>query len=462
MSVKMRHGYAVGGRYETETAESPDEYLEIALRAERFLAQNAVETDDGIYWQRNGNWRGVDNEIDLSFYSGSAGVLYFYLKLWDATGDDQYLPTVLKGARYLALHWRDFFSQTPVFGSMDLPGSAQGLYFGVGGLGLILANVAAATRDETARKGALEILDYYRQEAQRDDDGVYWSGLTGLAMDGGTILMLLQYQKAFPDIDLDGLIREAGAHYLRQGERTEDGGLEFNGCKTFIPISWPNYEFGTAGAGYLLTLLYEYTGEERYLQAAKDCTIYLRTIQVPQTKGYLIPHDVKVTDGSEPVFFLSSCHGPGGNAKLYYRLYELTGDRNWLHDITDMVDGIESTGAPEQQSIGLWNTLCFCCGHAGFVQFFIGLYEGLGEERYKDLAVRSASVILGEREDREDGTTDWPMAFWRVRPEFLTTDIGYYDGAAGIASALLQMWLFAKGDFHWHRLIDDPFPETAR
>jgi lantibiotic modifying enzyme len=124
-----------------------------------------------------------------------------------------------------------------------------------------------------------------------------------------------------------------------------------------------------------------------------------------------------------------------------------------------MIDGIESVGAPERQSVGFWNTQCFCCGHAGLVQFFVGLYQGLGDKRYLDLARRTAAVILGEKEDNADGTTQWPMAFWRIKPDFLTVDLGYYDGQAGIASALLQLYLCETGHFHWNRLIDDPFPE---
>lgn len=461
MSVKIRHGFSIGNTYDTKQVSSPEEYLQAVWGAEKFLSKNAYETEDGIYWRNNNNWRGVKDETDLSFYSGCAGVLYFYLKLWEATKDEKALDTVKKGAKYLALHWRDFFDQTPVFGSMDLPGSVNGLYFGAAGLGLVLINVYGSTDDETAKAGALEILEYYKKEAKEDADGVYWTGLTGLAMDGGVILMLLQYQKILPDAATEDLIKRAGKHYLKQGDRHPDGGLEFNGCKTFTTVSWPNYEFGTAGAGYLLTLLYENTKDEAYLKAAEDCTIYLKTIRVPQEKGYLIPHDVNTEDGAEPVFFLSSCHGPGGNAKLYYQLYKLTGEKKWLDEITAMVDGIESTGAPEKQSIGLWNTLCFCCGHAGLVQFFIGLYEGLKDDRYRDLAHRTAAVIMGEKEEEADGSVEWPMAFWRLKPEFLTVDIGYYDGVAGIASALLQIWLFEKQDFHWKCLIDDPFPETA-
>lgn len=51
------------------------------------------------------------------------------------------------------------------------------------------------------------------------------------------------------------------------------------------------------------------------------------------------------------------------------------------------------------------------------------------------------------------------MAFWRLKPDFVTTDLGYYDGQAGMAATLLQMYLIESGSYHWNRLPDDPFPE---
>lgn len=454
--------FAIGHRYQTETVGDPGEYLEAVLRTDRYLRKSMKESNDGITWTNNKkSWRMVEiGEADQSFYSGSTGILYFYLKLFDVTGNPEHLRIVKEGARYLARHWREFFKQTPVFGDMNLKGSENGLYFGVAGIGMILAEVYADIKDENAKAGALEVVDYLLEVAVNDEEGVYWNGPTGMAMDGGIILMLMRAYRIFGEERIKEAILKAAERYLNQGDETADGALEFNGCKEFgIPTSWPNYEFGTAGAGFLLTEIYDFTKDKRFLEAAERCTLYLKTIQVPQKKGYLIPHDVGGSEKTEPVFFLSSCHGPGGNAKLYYRLYEITGDKKWLDEITQMVDGIESTGAPEIQSIGLWNTLCYCCGHAGLIQFFLGLYHGLGDERYLNLARRTASVIMGEREDHDDGTTSWPMAFWRLKPEFLTEDIGYFDGCAGIASALLQIYLQEKGQFKWHRLPDDPFPE---
>lgn len=448
-----KHTFSIGQAYASRRADSPQDYLDAALQAERFLARNAHETEEGIYWQLPGG-----AELDQTFYSGTAGILYFYLKLYETTGEERWRRIAEQGTAYLAAHWRDFLTAAPTLGL----GTEKGLYFGLGGLALVLGEAYRVLNSDAAARAAKEITDDYRESAQYDEHGAYWSGSTALALDGGVILLLLQQYGLFRDDGVKELILSAGRHYLRSGKKRIGGGLEYDGFDGILPISMPNFEFGTSGAGFLLTLLYEFTGDAAYLNAAKACTEYLSRIRVRQAKGYLIPHDLGGPGGQPPVFYVSSCHGPAGTAKLYYRLYQLTGEEKWFDEIVRMVDGIEAVGAPERQSAGLWNNVCLCCGHAGLVQFFVGLYQADGSARWRDLAVRSASVLLGEKEDLDGGGANWPLAWERIKPEQVTTPLGYYDGAAGIGSALLQIYQSERGSFHWERLPDDPFPVEGK
>lgn len=446
----------IGKPYRTETASGPENYLNISLRAEKFIAKYAHEDKDGIYWKKRGaTWSMIgEQEVDQSFYSGTSGILYYYLKLWETTKEEKFMYILKEGTRYLAAHWKEYFEQSPIFGMKEMD---DGLYMGVGGIGLVFSEIYRSIQNENAKQGALEIESYYINSVKHDENGAFWTGSPAIAMDGGVILLLLRLYHQFGSEETKKVLLKAAERYIKQGIPTEKGGLEFRGWPG--PGTRPNYEFGSAGAGYLLTLLYEFTKDEKYLDAAKKCTVYLSEIRIQQEKGYLIPYD---TETDTPFYFLSSCHGVGGNAKLYYKLYRITGNRKYLDDINAMIDGIESMRAPEKQSVGLWNTQCFCCGHAGMLQFFLGLYESVGEPQYLDLARRTAAVLLGEREDQEDGTTLWSMAFWRVKPDFLTVDLGYYDGIAGIASVLLQMYLAEIKQFHWSRLPDDPFAESGK
>ncbi len=441
-----------GSRYHFKRKEkaTAQEYLEAAIGAERYIRQFAIRNENGLCWKKKGaTWSAVpEEEIDLSFYSGNTGILFYYLKLYEVTKKEEYLEIIHASVAYIVANWRKFFEQTPIFGSEFMN---NGLYMGVGGIGLVLLEVYKSTKDELAKQGAVEIFEYYVELAKEAEDGIYWSDSPAVAMDGGVILFYLEIRKQFGFEKADEQLRKAAPHYLAHGIE-KNGTLEYRGWAG--PGTRPNYEFGTAGAGYILTLLYEYTGEEQYLEAAKKADRFMRSIKVDQRKGYLHPYDTEMVP---PIYFLSSCHGVGGNSKLYLKLYEITGDEDYLNQIDQMIDGIESVGAPEQTSDGFWNTLCFCCGHSGMVHYFLGLYQTLGKKRYLDLARRTASILLGEAVSTEDGATHWPMAFWRVKPEFLTIDLGFYDGIAGIGTALLESYLQESEQFEWNRLIDDPF-----
>ena len=437
-------------KFKQATVASPNEYLNISLGVEKYLKKYELSTSDGICWKKKGaTWNEVsEDEIDLSFYSGNTGILYFYLKLYEVTQDQQYKDTILQASSYIASNWRNYFNQTPIFGSDFM---SNGLYMGVGGIGLILLETYKLIGSEAAKQGALEIYEYYKEISQKSDNGIYWSNSPAVAMDGGIILFFLEIHKIFGFDEAKDFIIAAGNHYITSKTEHEDS-YEYRGWPG--PGTRPNYEFGTAGAGYILTLLYEFTGEDKFLDAAKKADAYMRSIKIPQPKGYLHPYD---TEMEHPIYFLSSCHGVGGNSKLYYKLYELTKDNDYLSQIEQMVDGIESQGAPENTSDGFWNTLCFCCGHAGMLHYFIALYNTLGDERYLDLAHRTASILIGEAIKDIDGSVYWPMAFWRVKPDFLTVDLGFHDGITGIATVLLEIYLLEKNEYKWNRLIDDPF-----
>ena len=212
---------------------------------------------------------------------------------------------------------------------------------------------------------------------------------------------------------------------------------------------------GVSGSGYMLARLYEFTQDERYLKAAEACAAYVVKQGIAQEKGYLVPFRQDL--GKDSPLYLGTCSGVAGTARLFYLLYRLTGEKNYLDEIEKQVDGIESVHAPEWPSTGFWNNTNLCCGHAGLLQFFVAMYQATKEEHYRELAHRTAAVLLGEKDVDKDGAS-WLVATERSHPENTSRPLGYYMGVAGIAGALLQMYESEQGDFHWNRLPDDPFP----
>lgn len=166
---------------------SADDYLQLALGAENYIKKFQNETEENIYWKKKGaTWSVVpEEEIDLSFYSGNAGILFFYLKLYEVTKNEAYLDVIKKSAAYIAENWKSYFEQTPIFGDKFM---VNGLYMGVGGIGLVLLETYKLTGDEKSKKGTLEIFEYYKETAKEAEDGIYWSNSPAVAMDGGVLL----------------------------------------------------------------------------------------------------------------------------------------------------------------------------------------------------------------------------------------------------------------------------------
>ena len=450
MATKINgHVFKVGASYKTREVKETDEYKEIIQKAEKYIRHSAVETVDGIYWSNTGNG------TDLNLYNGSAGVLYFYLELLQLYETSEFRDYVDRGAGYLARHWRDFTE------GIDLPGTDKGYHFGLAGIGTVLLRVEKSTGHKEAGKAAGEIAKHFVESAKHDGELAYWSGFSGIAMDSGIDIFLIDYNRTHEDPEVRKTFEAYGRWLLNKGQKKEQG-IEYNGFDGIAPISLPNFEFGNAGTGYLLTLLYEETKDEKFLDGAIEASKFLETLKVKQSKGSLIPHHIYGAPDEKPVFYLSSCHGPAGTSKLYYKLYQHTGDESYLQQIEDLVDGIESVGAPEKMSPGFWNNVTLCCGNAGLLHFFVGLYEADGKERWINLARRTAAVIIGEAEEHGDESISWPSAWERVKPEFISNSIGYYDGTSGIAATLGELYAAETGPFHWQRLPDDPFPEERR
>lgn len=467
--AEPRYAFARGKAYPTREAESPKDYLEAALRAERFIAERQIEDEDGIHWSPD---TPGDNP-SLTLYAGVAGLAFFYSRLAQVTGEHEYDRIALKAGRYLAKHWRDIIDKRThvlTHDTSNFPSYEEGYASGVGGAGAILLYLADHYCVQEFTDAALAVGEYYRSTAVRDESGAHWTGNTAISFDGGILLYLIRLSRSVREDWVRELLADGAAWYLAQGVPTPgpanpDGtpgepGLKFDGFKGIMPYEPLNFSYGTAGAGYVLLLLARELGDDRYLDAAKACERYLATQFIAQERGALLPY---LLGTRKPFYYLGHCHGPAGTSAFYYELHRATGEERHLKTIVDMVDGLETWGAPEHMSKGLWNTPNLCCGIAGQLQLFINLYaadvEGL-RPRWKRLAERAAAVLLGWEYRHDDGSSDWPLAWERLHPENIGTRIGLTDGTAGVAAALLQLYGLETGTLDWPHGVDDPFPGT--
>ena len=91
-----------GQPFPYEQAETPSDYLETALAAERYIASKQLEDDDGVYWQEDGQ-----SAYDISLFKGASGIAFFYLELHKATGEQRFADIARSAVLRISRFWRN-------------------------------------------------------------------------------------------------------------------------------------------------------------------------------------------------------------------------------------------------------------------------------------------------------------------------------------------------------------------
>jgi hypothetical protein len=91
------------------TPVTGDEYLLAAKEAARWIRSAQVARPQGVAWlpEPDHPQKQVTVGPDNTLYSGSAGVVLFFIELARATGDNTYLTDAARGADYLAACWKN-------------------------------------------------------------------------------------------------------------------------------------------------------------------------------------------------------------------------------------------------------------------------------------------------------------------------------------------------------------------
>jgi lantibiotic modifying enzyme len=220
-----------------------------------------------------------------------------------------------------------------------------------------------------------------------------------------------------------------------------------------FPRLMPNFSHGTAGVAYFLASLYAETRQKEFLDAALSGAKYLLAVANTEGDGCLVFHHEP--DGKD-LHYLSWCHGPAGTARLFYRLYRVTGDKTWIEWMKRAARSVMQSGIPERQTPGFWNNVSQCCGSAGVAEFFLNLHRITRERQYLDFSKRVTAQLLAKATRDEQGMR-WIQAEHRVRPELLIAQTGYMQGAAGIGMWLLHLDGFERGKKAAITLPDSPF-----
>lgn len=410
-------------------------YLEAAEKAAAWIKESEIRSADGLSWPAIPQDR---KTVGLDLYSGVPGVVLFLMQASLTTGQSGCLDQARAGADFL-LAKAD---------SVD----GMGFYEGLSGIGFALEETSKATKDQKYRRGFLAILARIASGAKPAGAGIEWSPTTDIISGGaGTGLFLIYAFHETGDRAWLDLAARAGARLVELG-RPENGGLKWAMDPDF-PRLMPNFSHGTAGIAYFLAALSKETGRKEFLDAALAGAKYLLSVAKTGGDACLVFHD---EPDNKDLYYLGWCHGPVGTARLFFLLSRVTGDKTWLDWVRRSAAGLVRSGIPEQETPGFWNNAGICCGLAGVGEFFLDLYQELGDRAYLDFSQRVASRLLAKA-TVEDGRMFWVQAEHRTRPDYVFAQTGYMQGAAGIGTFLLRLAVSDRTKPRRFILPDTPF-----
>eukprot|EP01106_Pelomyxa_sp_JSP_P013052 TRINITY_DN376_c0_g1_i4.p2 TRINITY_DN376_c0_g1~~TRINITY_DN376_c0_g1_i4.p2 ORF type:complete len:238 (+),score=80.50 TRINITY_DN376_c0_g1_i4:41-754(+) len=225
---------------------------------------------------------------------------------------------------------------------------------------------------------------------------------------------------------------------------------------------YPHWSYGTAGVIHFFAKLYTFTHDSSYLNLAVQGATHLKAIAVADTAagGYQIPYsfpsDVVIK------YYYAECHGNAGLIKSLLHLYAVTSDSTWLQMAESSARSLVSYTIPgynfwkaQAASTYYWDNLSVCDGNMAAIEALqvLRIYDA-AMQSFVDSAVSSYVDNALQRKVDTGTWAYWSEAEWRNQPNTMTTQVGMYIGAAGIAHNMM----FLSKPQSRVPLPDYPFP----
>lgn len=432
-----------------------DDYLNAAVETAQWISKYEVAEDVGKTWAAYPeDQNGVGGTFVLNkknFYAGSSGIGFYFLRLYQVTKEAKWLQEAEEAAAYLLKHETDISYYRDV--QEKIKNDSNHVYgwafsYKVGPIceGQFVYALYEETGKEEYKEFAIRQADVFVEAAIRDENGLHWSDTRDIVGDAGGIVYLLQVYKQTGNVKYLNAAVD-GANYIEKfGHPAKNGGTYYDlydvnaageGEKDTVHV---NFSHGSAGTGYLWATLYEATKEEKYLKLAENVVAYLDGIALGDEDAVVLPyqdHPQKGPDNSK--IYLGMCGGPIGTTFFFKKLYEATGNKEYLDWTDRLAHGLIKAGVPEKKSWGYWGSKCICCGGPGALEYFVMMYEFTKDDYYKEYALKTADILIAESSTELSGRT-WFGAWNRTKPDQVVSYLGFYIGAAGAAGALLRLY----------------------
>jgi lantibiotic modifying enzyme len=153
------------------------EPLADAREIARWLTSSGRDVSDGRIWPVDPE---KPDEVVAHLYSGTSGIVLFFLEAHRLIGDAAYLEQARAGADYLLSRLDETFES-----------EGPGLYTGIAGVGYVLERVHAATGEEKYLEGVLQTVEILKGAALLKGKGLEWNDVTDVVSGGAGIGLFL-------------------------------------------------------------------------------------------------------------------------------------------------------------------------------------------------------------------------------------------------------------------------------
>lgn len=439
---------------------SAEDYLKVAKEAANWIDQYEIKEEQGITWKTfPDGQQGLSGDTflsNISFYTGSAGIGFFYLRLYQVTKTAKWLEKAIAAGEHIISQEKSIAYyqnvQKKIAAEADkthasrLYGWAFSYKVGPISEGQFVYALYLETKEKKYYDFAIRQADVFVAAGIEKDGKIHWSDARDIVGDAGGIVYLLQVYKQTGDKKYLETAIKAGEYIEDFAFPAKTGGTYYylydlvsanEGDEDTIHV---NFSHGSAGIAYLWAVLYEATKDNKYIERAEKIFAYLEGIASGDEDAVLYPYQYHPNKGvADDRFYLGMCGGPIGSSLPYKKLYQITGDEKYLKQVKRLAEGLVRAGVPEHLSWGYWGSKCICCGGPGALEYFADLYELTGDEKYKNYAIRTANKLITDSYEEKTGRS-WYGAWDRINPERVVSYTGYYIGAAGAAGALLRFY----------------------
>jgi lantibiotic modifying enzyme len=356
----------------------------------------------------------VQGALGVDLYSGTSGIGLLLAELHAATGEAS-LGVAARGALRHALSRCGSF--TPG-GSGATP--RPGLYSGTLGVALAAARAGAVLGDPGLVEQAAQLATLAGGAASDEPDFDVISGRAGSIL---ALLALAELPSEPGLVDRASLLGEQlVATAVLSGDRWSWRAVALPRGPRLTGLS-----HGTSGVALALFELHARTGAPKQRRAAEGALAYERHVFDARAENW---PDLRNSSLGAPVFAAMWCHGAPGIALARLRAHQLTG-AGVAHD--EAIVALRATRRAVASALDSGDApFCLCHGLAGNAEILALAGELLGEEAFDDaaLALRVAEVGL-DRYGRDE--RPWPCGLGRWE----TPDL--FVGLAGIGRFYLRL-----------------------